>query len=102
LSREHALLEVVELPEDGRVRVRLCGELDLSGTPAVTERLRSLREHRQPVLLDLDELEFIDMSGLRALRAAADDAAGDGLTFGVTRGSPALRRLLALVDGSSK
>ena len=101
MSREHALLEVVELPEDGRVRVRLCGELDLSGTPAVT-RLRSLREHRQPVLLDLDELEFIDMSGLRALRAAADDAAGDGLTFVVTRGSPALRRLLALVEGSSK
>jgi hypothetical protein len=42
------------------------------------------------------------MSGLRAVRAAADDAAGDGLTFGVTRGSPAVRRLLALVDRSSK
>jgi len=99
----------MEVPEDGRVRVRLRGELDLAGAPVVVERLRSLRERRETVLLDLDELDFMDMSGLRVLLTAAEDAAGDGSTFTVTRGSPAVRRLLALVhvdgrlplDGSS-
>jgi hypothetical protein len=38
------------------------------------------------------------MSGLRALLMAAEDAAGDGAAFTVTRRSPAVRRLLALVN----
>jgi anti-anti-sigma factor len=109
LSRQQSLLEVIEVREDARVRVRLRGEFDLAGAPTVTERLRSLRERRETVLVDLDELEFIDMSGLRALLLAAEGAAGEGLRFTVTRGSDAVRRLLSLVgvdghlpvDGSS-
>ena len=109
MRREQSLLEVIEVRDDGRVRVRLRGELDLAGAPAVTERLQGLRERREAVLVDLDELEFIDMSGLRALVLAADGAADEGLTLTVTRGSPAVRRLLELVrtdgqlplDGSS-
>ena len=91
------MLEVIEVREDARVRVRLRGEFDLAGAPMVTERLRSLRERRDTVLVDLDELEFIDMSGLRALPLAAEDAAGEGLRSTVTRGSDAVRRLLSLV-----
>jgi anti-anti-sigma factor len=91
------LLEVIEVREDARVRVRLRGEFDLAGAPTVTERLRSLRERRETVLVDLDELEFIDMSGLRALLLAVEGAAGEGLSFTVTRGSDAVRRLLLLV-----
>jgi anti-sigma B factor antagonist len=109
LSGEQSLLEVTEVPDTGKVRVRLRGEFDLAGVPSVTERLRSLRERREPVLLDLDELAFIDMSGLRVVLTAAEDAARDGWTFTTTRGSPAVRRLIELVqldgqlsvDGSS-
>lgn len=75
----------------------LRGELDLAGVPTVTERLRDLRGRRERVLLDLDALAFIDAQGLRALLSAAGDAAGDGLLLTVTRGSPAVRRLVALV-----
>ena len=99
----------MEVREHGRVRMRLRGELDLAGAPELSERLRTLRERRQTVLLDLDELDFIDMSGLRVLLTAAEDASRDGWTFTATRGSPAIRRLLTLVhvagqpplDGSS-
>jgi anti-anti-sigma factor len=98
LSSEQSLLDVIAVNEDGRVRVRLRGELDLAGAPTLTERLRSLRERRETVLLDLDELEFIDMSGLRVVLVAAEDAASDGWALTVTRGSPAVRRLLALVN----
>ncbi len=38
------LLEVIEVRDGGRVRVRLRGVLDLSGAPTVGERLRRHRE----------------------------------------------------------
>ena len=95
-GRQYAL-EVTEVREDGRVRVRLRGELDLAGAPTVAERLQRLRERRESTLVDLDELAFIDVSGLRALLMAAEGATGEGLSFTVTPGSPAVRRLLALV-----
>jgi anti-sigma B factor antagonist len=103
------LLEVIEVRDAGRVRVRLRGELDLAGAPRLTECLRRLSERREQVLLDLDELTFIDMSGLRTLLAAAEDASRDGWALTVTRGSAPVRRLITLVrldgqlpvDGSS-
>jgi anti-sigma B factor antagonist len=90
--------------------VRLVGELDLAGVPMVSESLRRHRERGDMVLLDLDELEFMDMSGLRVVLMAAEDASRDGWGLAVTCGSPQLRRLIALVnldgrspfDGSSK
>lgn len=102
MDGEQSLLEVVEVRERQRIRVRLRGELDLAGAPSVGERLRRLRECHEMVLLDLDELEFIDMSGLRMVMAAAGEASSDGGGFAVTRGSPVVRRLVELVqlDGS--
>jgi anti-sigma B factor antagonist len=110
LSDEQTRLEVVEVLEAGRTRVRLSGEFDLAGAPIVRECLRRLRERRDAVLLDLDEIEFIDMGGLRVVMSAAQEASRDGWGFAITRGSPPVRRLLALValdgplpfDGSSR
>jgi anti-anti-sigma factor len=97
LSRQNPLLEVTEMRDAERVRVRLRGELDLAGAPTVAECLRRLSERREQVLLDLDELTFIDMSGLRVVLTAAQDASRDGWAFEVTRGSAPVRRLIALV-----
>jgi anti-sigma B factor antagonist len=109
LSSEQPLLEVVEVQDAGRVRVRLRGELDLASAPTVTATLQRLSEHGEEVLLDLDEVGFIDMTGLRVVIAAAQDASRDGWTFHITPGSPQVRRLITLVgldgrlplDGSS-
>lgn len=89
--------------------MRLRGELDLASAPTVAERLARLRDRHERVLLDLDELEFIDMSGLRMVLSATDNASRDGWTFAITRGSAPVRRLVALTlmdgqlpfDGSS-
>ena len=99
---EHSLLEITELREAGRVRVRLRGELDLATAPTLAERLGELRKRRKDVLLDLDELDFIDMSGLRVALLAAQESARDGWAFSATPGSPAVRRLIELVhpDGA--
>ena len=97
MSNEKPLLEVTEVRDAQAVRVRLRGELDLAGAPTVTDCLRRLQDRGERVLLDLDELTFIDMSGLRVVLAAAESASRDGWTFAVTRGSPPVRRLIALV-----
>jgi anti-sigma B factor antagonist len=97
LSGEHFWLDMTEVREDGGVRLCLQGELDLASAPLVAEHLRTLSEQRAAVVLDLDELAFIDMSGLRMLLAAAEDAARDGWALTVTPGSPAVRRLVDLV-----
>ena len=86
----------------GSVRVRLRGELDLATAPAVTAVLLRLRQQGERVVLDLDGVGFIDMSGLRVVLAAAGDASRDGGSFKVTRGSSQVRRLVSLVglDGN--
>jgi anti-anti-sigma factor len=98
LSGDKTTLEVIEVRDAGRVRVCLRGELDLAGVPTVTECLRRLSERGEHVLLDLDELAFIDMSGLRVVLTAAESASRDGWAFAITRGSEPVRRLIALVE----
>jgi anti-anti-sigma factor len=97
LSNENPQLEVAEVRDAETVRVRLRGELDLAGVPKVTDCLRRLQERGEHVVLDLDELTFIDMSGLRVVLTAAESASRDGWAFAVTRGSAPVRRLFDLV-----
>jgi anti-anti-sigma factor len=80
------------------MRVRLRGELDIATTEAVAKRLAVLRERHESVLLDLDELTFIDASGIRLVVDAAENARRDGWTFAVTHGSRPVRRVLQLLE----
>jgi anti-anti-sigma factor len=91
-------LEVVESREDLRTRVRLRGELDVATGGAVTKRLAVLRERGESVVLDLDELTFIDVSGVRLVLAAAEASRRDGWTFAVTHGSRPVRRVFQLLE----
>jgi anti-anti-sigma factor len=91
-------LEVVEFREDRRTRVRLRGELDIATLGVVAKRLAVLRERGESVVLDLDELTFIDVSGLRLVLTAAEDSRRDGWMFTVTRGSRPVRRGFQLLD----
>src|SRR3954447_2040748 len=65
LSGELPVLEVVEVREPGRIRVRVLGELD-----------------------------FIGLSGLRVVLTAAQQASRDGRAFALTRGSIRVARRL--------
>jgi len=98
LNTEPLHFEVIDLREPARVRVKLRGELDLATAGLVADHLRRLCERRDAVVLDLDDLTFIDAAGMRAILGAAEHAAGDGWAFTVTRGSSAVRRLFELLD----
>lgn len=91
------MLEIIEVRDAERVRVRVRGELDMATAPSLDGVLRTLLGCHERVLLDLDELAFIDMSGLRVVLAAAEEASRDGGALTVTRGSSQVRRLIALV-----
>jgi anti-anti-sigma factor len=84
--------------EATRTRVRLRGELDIATVDAVAKRLAALRERHETVLLDLDELTFIDASGIRLVVDAAEDSRRDGWAFAVTHGSWPVRRVLELLE----
>lgn len=68
-----------EVPDDREgVRLVLSGELDLAVAEMLGDRLRMLRNQGYAVRLDLNELEFIDSSGLRELIIAVDESQSDG------------------------
>ena len=98
MSVEDSLLEITEMRDAGSVRLRLRGELDLASAPTLAGRIDELRDRREDVVLDLDELAFIDMSGLRVALIGAEQASRDGRSFAVTDSSPAVRRLVELVQ----
>ena len=86
--------EIDESRANGTTVLTLHGELDLASADRLSARLAELRDRGEPVLLDLDQLEFIDSSGLRVLLQAVQDSEGGPWSFHVTRGSDAVGRLL--------
>jgi len=78
---------------DGTVVLTLRGELDLVSADEVGARLDALRGAGEPVLLDLDALEFMDSSGLRVVLNAAEASDASGWPFSLTHGPEQVRRL---------
>jgi anti-sigma B factor antagonist len=86
--------EIEESRSDGTTVLTLHGELDLAYADGLSARLDELRDRGEPVILDLDQLEFVDSSGLRVLLKATQDSEDGAWRFQVTRGSEAVVRLL--------
>ena len=84
--------------DDGRVvRLMLSGELDISTAISLELELQAAELRRPPVLvLDLAELRFMGVSGLRSILDAARRARRDGRHFVVTNPVPHISRLFEL------
>lgn len=66
--------QIHESRMNGRIRLSLTGELDLSTTPLLEDRLTRLRVRKAPVSLDLSRLNFVDSTGLGLLIRTVGDA----------------------------
>jgi anti-anti-sigma factor len=64
-------LVVVRCEESGRIGLRLIGELDLNTVGLLVEELEHTGEHSPPSVIDLSELRFLDLTGLRMLQRTA-------------------------------
>lgn len=83
--------------EEDKLVLRLQGELDLATVSLLEEQIgRAGAEVAAMVVLDLEKLEFIDSTGLRAVLSAHALAEERGQEFAVTRGSEQVQRLLSL------
>ena len=84
--------------EDGRgARLALRGELDMSSAP-VLERALGEAARRRPaeIVLDLTDLSFTDVSGLRTILDAARTGRREGWNLVIANPLPHIVRLLEL------
>jgi anti-anti-sigma factor len=87
--------DLEERPDGDRTALVLRGELDLASVDGVRARLDALRAEQTPVVLDLDELTFMDSTGIRLVLESVRHAEQDSWDFRVTRGSRPVRRIFA-------
>jgi len=92
--RPGELFEMAERQERGSIVVALSGELDFGTVRQVQTRLAELRDGGEPTVLDLDELTFMDSTGIRLVLTACEDAEQRDWSFRVTRGSERVQRVL--------
>ena len=81
--------------DSGRVGLRLIGELDMNTVLLLEAELSHTREQSSPSVIDLSELRFLDLAGLRALLRGVEGGAGTTRLVGATG---IVRRLLDLAN----
>jgi anti-sigma B factor antagonist len=79
--------------EPGCMVVTVAGEVDIATVARLRERLSALVAGGVPVVADLDQVSFIDATGLGALAGAAREAAALGASMYVVCARAQTRRL---------
>jgi len=74
----------------------VAGEIDIATVARLRDRLTALADSGRAVIADLDQVSFIDASGLGVLVAASRHAAAHGACLQVVCGRGPARRLLRL------
>jgi anti-anti-sigma factor len=84
-----------ETPEHARLALR--GELDMSSAPLLTRELEAVESHHpKEILLDLADLSFMDVTGLRTILDAARRARRVDSSVVIANPLPHIVRLLEL------
>jgi anti-anti-sigma factor len=83
---------------NGSAHIRVTGELDLSVIGAVDREMeRAEASNATRIVLELDELEFMDASGVRLLLHLNDRSQNNGRRLRITRAAaPQVQRVLEL------
>jgi anti-sigma B factor antagonist len=83
--------------ENGRVVVTLVGELDMANAPLLQSAIDGEQlAAAKTIVLDLQQLTFLDSTGLRVILSARELCWRRGQEFAVTPGSPQVQRLLSV------
>ena len=82
--------------EPGYVVATVAGEVDIATVARLRERLSALASAGLPLVADLDQVSFIDATGLGALAAASRRAAACGGSLYVVCAQSQTRRLFRI------
>ena len=83
--------------EDGHARLAVSGELDMASCRQLEQAIELARAPGAKLtILDLDGLEFIDLSGLRVLLAAHEQAEREGRRLVLVNTSEQVVRLVRM------
>jgi anti-anti-sigma factor len=80
----------------GAAVVRIQGDLDLAGVPAVERALAEAKAQATTLVIDLGRVSFIDSAGMRCLLHAGTEAHRNGHRLSVRRGPSAVQRVFEL------
>jgi len=78
------------------VLVAVAGEIDIATVAGLRERLVALAAGGRPLVIDLDQVSFIDAAGLGALVGAGKRAAEHGVGLHVVCARQQIRRLFRI------
>lgn len=95
-SPRSTLLKASLVPEAPCLFLDLRGELDLSCIDQVPLDQYAARPDLTTVVIDLGELTFCDLTGLRALLGFARIHEAQGRSVAVVRATPVVRKLMRL------
>lgn len=82
--------------EQGYAIVTAAGEIDISTVTRLRDRLFEMAASGAPLVVDLDQVSFIDSVGLATLVGTANRAAAHGGSLQVACARPKIRQLLRL------
>ena len=84
-------------PGDGWSLARVAGELDIATAPALREQLlRAIATHGPSLVLDLDDVAFLDSTGLGVIVGVLKRARTLGGDLVIAGASPAVRRVFEI------
>ena len=89
-------LTIVIRHEQGRSIVTAAGDIDISTVARLRECLFELAASGRPLVADMDQVSFIDSTGLAALAGTAKRAAASGGSLYAVCGRPKIRQLFRL------
>ncbi|MGY6019689.1 STAS domain-containing protein [Streptomyces spinosirectus] len=96
LSQEPEHLRISLSHTRGGAMVRLAGELDIAGAPALNALLAHCVEQGRNIIVDAAELTFIDAAGVRPLADAQACCRRQGRGFRLRTASAAVHRVVTL------
>ena len=88
--------------ERGYAIAAVAGEVDIATVTRLRERLFELAASGGPLVVDLDQVRFIDSAGLAALVGAARRAASHGASLQAGCARPRIRQLFRLTGLDSQ
>jgi anti-sigma B factor antagonist len=96
LGSSDLVISISPITSDGVITVSPSGELDLDAAPRVRAAVTGAARARncRRLVIDLDEVSFVDSTGLGALVAGFNVARSRGVAYSVINPQPAVRRAL--------